>query len=38
MTKAQRYSNLGSIIVPFAAVIAVIVFTWNDLVGTPPTS
>lgn len=32
MTKTDRYVNIGSLILPFAAVITVIVFTWNELV------
>src|SRR4051794_32078444 len=33
MTKAQRYTNMGAVIVPFVATIAAIAFLWNDFVG-----
>ena len=33
MTKAQRYTNLGAVIVPFIAFLAAIVLLWNDFVG-----
>jgi stearoyl-CoA desaturase (delta-9 desaturase) len=33
MTKAQRYTNLGAVIVPFLAFIAAIVLLWNRIVG-----
>jgi stearoyl-CoA desaturase (Delta-9 desaturase) len=33
MSRAQRTANLLAVIIPFAAVIAAIVLTWNQLVG-----
>src|SRR3954466_11758843 len=33
MTRAQRIGNLLAVIIPFVAVIAAIVLTWNSLVG-----
>jgi stearoyl-CoA desaturase (delta-9 desaturase) len=33
MTKAQRYSNLGAVILPFVAFLAAIVLLWNQIVG-----
>ncbi|HEU4973550.1 MAG TPA: acyl-CoA desaturase [Baekduia sp.] len=33
MTKAQRYSNLGAVILPFLAFITAIVLLWNRIVG-----
>jgi stearoyl-CoA desaturase (delta-9 desaturase) len=33
MTKAQRYTNLGAVLLPFLAFIAAIVLLWNRIVG-----
>jgi stearoyl-CoA desaturase (delta-9 desaturase) len=33
MSRAQRYTNLGAVIVPFAAFIAAIALLWNRVVG-----
>jgi stearoyl-CoA desaturase (delta-9 desaturase) len=33
MTRAQRYTNLGAVIVPFLAFIAAVVLLWNRIVG-----
>jgi stearoyl-CoA desaturase (delta-9 desaturase) len=33
MSKAQRYTNLGAVIVPFVAFIAAVVLLWNSIVG-----
>jgi stearoyl-CoA desaturase (delta-9 desaturase) len=35
MTRAQRYTNLGAVIVPFLAFIAAVVLLWNRIVGWP---
>ena len=33
MTKAQRYANLGAVILPFVAFLLAIVLLWNTVVG-----
>jgi stearoyl-CoA desaturase (delta-9 desaturase) len=33
MTKAQRYTNLGAVVVPFIAFLAAVVLLWNKIVG-----
>jgi stearoyl-CoA desaturase (delta-9 desaturase) len=33
MTNAQRYTNLGAVIVPFIAFLAAVVLLWNRIVG-----
>ncbi len=33
MSRTQRYSNLGALIIPFVALFAAILLTWNELVG-----
>ena len=33
MSRTQRYTNLGAVIVPFAAFIAAVVLLWNRIVG-----
>jgi stearoyl-CoA desaturase (delta-9 desaturase) len=33
MTNAQRYTNLGAVILPFVAFIAAVVLLWNRIVG-----
>jgi len=33
MTNAQRYTNLGAVIVPFIAFLAAVVLLWNSVVG-----
>jgi stearoyl-CoA desaturase (delta-9 desaturase) len=33
MTNAQRYTNLGAVVLPFIAFIAAVVLLWNQVVG-----
>src|SRR4051812_38668582 len=33
MTKAQRYTNVVAVILPFIAFVAAIVLLWNKIVG-----
>jgi stearoyl-CoA desaturase (Delta-9 desaturase) len=33
MTKAQRYANLGAVVLPFVAFLLAIVLLWNKIVG-----
>ena len=33
MTRAQRYANIGAVIVPFLAFLAAVVLLWNQAVG-----
>src|SRR3954469_25110975 len=35
MTKAQRYSNIGAVILPFVAFILAVALLWNKIVGWP---